>query len=89
MVPLESVLDLIGNTPLVDVSNLSANPRVKLMAKLENQNPFGSVKDRVAKAMIEAAIKDGALVSGQRIMDRQETPALHCAMLESKAPITT
>ena len=69
MVPLESVLDLIGNTPLVDVSNLSPNPRVRLMAKLENQNPFGSVKDRVAKSMIEAAIKDGALVPGQRIME--------------------
>lgn len=69
MVPLESVLDLIGNTPLVDVSNLSPNPRVKLMAKLENQNPFGSVKDRIAQAMIEAAIKDGALVPGQRIME--------------------
>jgi len=69
MVPLESILDLIGNTPLVDVSNLSPNPRVKIMAKLENQNPFGSVKDRIAKAMIEDAIKDGALVAGQRIME--------------------
>ncbi|MEY3816854.1 MAG: hypothetical protein RI966_831, partial [Actinomycetota bacterium] len=46
MVTNESVLDLIGNTPLVDVSNLSPNQNVRLMAKLENQNPFGSVKDR-------------------------------------------
>jgi cysteine synthase B len=44
----ESVLDLIGNTPVVDVSNLSPNPRVRLIAKLEGQNPFGSVKDRIA-----------------------------------------
>lgn len=69
MVPLESVLDLIGNTPLVDVSNLSSNPRVKLMAKMESQNPFGSVKDRIAKSMIEQAIKDGTLVPGQRIIE--------------------
>ena len=69
MVPLENILDLIGNTPLVEVSNLSPNPNVCLFAKLENQNPFGSVKDRIAKAMIETAIKEGALVPGQRIME--------------------
>lgn len=69
MVPLENILDLIGNTPLVEVSNLSPNPNVRLFAKLENQNPFGSVKDRIAKAMIETALKEGALVPGQRIME--------------------
>src|SRR5690348_15694218 len=53
-----NVLDLIGNTPVVDVSNLSPNPNVRIIAKLEMQNPFGSVKDRIAKAMIEAAEKD-------------------------------
>jgi cysteine synthase B len=63
------VLDLIGNTPLVDVSNLSPNPRVRLLAKLENQNPFGSVKDRIAKSMIERAEKSGKLSPGQRIME--------------------
>jgi len=68
-VPHESVLDLIGNTPVVDVSNLSPNPRVKLMAKLEGQNPFGSVKDRIAKSMIETAIKEGVLKPGQRITE--------------------
>ena len=65
----ESVLNLIGNTPLVDVSNLSPNPGVRLLAKLENQNPFGSVKDRIALSMIDQAIKEGALVPGQRIME--------------------
>ena len=65
----ESVLDLIGNTPVVDVSNLSPNPRVRLIAKLEGQNPFGSVKDRIAKSMIEQAIADGKLKPGQRIME--------------------
>ena len=48
----ESVLDLIGNTPLVEVSQLSPSPQVRLFAKLESQNPFGSVIDRIANAMI-------------------------------------
>ena len=65
----DSVLDLIGNTPMVDVSVLSPKPSVRLVAKLENQNPFGSVKDRIAKAMIEAAEKDGRLKPGQRILE--------------------
>ena len=65
----ESVLDLIGNTPIVDVSNLSPNPNVRILAKLEMQNPFGSVKDRIAKAMIERAEKDGRLLPGQTIVE--------------------
>ncbi|MCU0261268.1 MAG: cysteine synthase family protein [Ilumatobacteraceae bacterium] len=65
----ESVLDLIGNTPVVDVSNLSPNPKVRILAKLEMQNPFGSVKDRIAKAMIESAEKDGRLLPGQTIVE--------------------
>lgn len=63
------VLDLVGNTPMVDVSNLSPNPNVRIIAKLEMQNPFGSVKDRIAKAMIEAAEKDGKLLPGQTIVE--------------------
>lgn len=69
MVPNESVLDLVGNTPLVDVSRLSPNPNVRIIAKLENQNPFGSVKDRIAKAMIEDAEKNGRLVPGQTLIE--------------------
>jgi cysteine synthase B len=65
----ESVLDLIGNTPMVDVSNLSPNPNVRIVAKLESQNPFGSVKDRIAKAMIEDAEKHGRLQPGQTILE--------------------
>jgi cysteine synthase len=64
-----SVLDMIGNTPLVDVSALSPNPRVRILAKMESQNPFGSVKDRIGLAMIEAAEKDGSLAPGQRILE--------------------
>jgi cysteine synthase B len=66
-----SVLDLIGNTPLVDVSALSPNPRVRIYAKLEGQNPGGSVKDRAAKWMVDEAEKDGVLVpgSGQIVLE--------------------
>jgi cysteine synthase B len=64
-----SVLDMIGNTPVVDVSRLSPNPRVRIIAKLESQNPFGSVKDRIAKAMIDAAERDGRLRPGQTILE--------------------
>jgi cysteine synthase B len=50
-----SLLELVGNTPLVELPRLSPKPDVKLYAKLEGQNPTGSIKDRVALAMIEAA----------------------------------
>ncbi|MEI7619881.1 MAG: cysteine synthase family protein, partial [Actinomycetota bacterium] len=69
MLPYGNVIDLIGNTPMVDVSALSPNPNVRIVAKLESQNPFGSVKDRIAKSMIEQAEKDGALVPGQTIIE--------------------
>jgi cysteine synthase B len=69
MARYESVIDTIGNTPLVDVSELSPNPRVTLLIKLEGLNPGGSVKDRAAKYMIEEAEKDGSLRPGQRILE--------------------
>jgi cysteine synthase B len=65
----ENILELIGNTPLVDVSALSPNPKVSILAKLESQNPFGSVKDRIARHMIETAEKEGHLVPGQTIVE--------------------
>jgi len=65
----ENVLDMIGNTPLVDVSRLSPNPNVRLVAKLESQNPFGSVKDRIAKQMILDAEKNGRLQPGQTLIE--------------------
>ncbi|HZQ86970.1 MAG TPA: cysteine synthase family protein [Acidimicrobiales bacterium] len=64
-----SVLDLIGNTPMVDISALSPNPRARILLKLEGQNPGGSVKDRAAKWMIEEAEKDGSLKPGQVILE--------------------
>ena len=64
-----SVLELIGNTPLVDISTLSPNPGVRLLIKLEGQNPGGSVKDRIALSMVEEAEKDGTLVPGQTLIE--------------------
>jgi cysteine synthase B len=69
MAVFNSVLDLIGNTPLVDVSQLSPNPGVRILAKLEGQNPAGSVKDRIAKKMIEEAEADGSLSPGQQLIE--------------------
>ena len=60
-----SVLELIGNTPLVDISSLSPNPSARLFIKLEGQNPGGSVKDRVALSLVEQAEQDGLLVPGK------------------------
>ena len=59
-----SILELVGNTPLVELTRLSP-PGVQLIAKLEGQNPTGSIKDRVAKAMIEAAEASGELKPGR------------------------
>ena len=69
MARYDSILGLIGNTPLVDVSGLSPNPNVTILAKLEGQNPGGSVKDRVALSMIEEAEKNGDLRPGQTILE--------------------
>jgi [CysO sulfur-carrier protein]-thiocarboxylate-dependent cysteine synthase len=60
-----SVLELIGSTPVVDVSALSPKANVTIWAKLEGRNPAGSVKDRVALSLVEAAERDGRLIPGQ------------------------
>jgi len=65
----QDALDLIGNTPTVDVSQLSPNPAVRLLAKLESANPTGSVKDRTAKAMVLEAEADGTLGPGKQILE--------------------
>jgi cysteine synthase B len=70
--PRECCPDLIGsigNTPVVELKRLSPNDGVRLFAKLEFYNPTGSVKDRVAKSMIERAEAEGALQPGQRILE--------------------
>jgi cysteine synthase B len=63
-----SLLDLVGSTPLVELSRL-APPGARLYAKLEGQNPTGSTKDRVAKAMIEAAEAAGELEPGRELLE--------------------
>jgi len=64
-----SLLDLVGSTPLVELSRLSPKPSVRLFAKLEGQNPTGSIKDRVAVAMIDAAEASGELPLGRRLLE--------------------
>jgi cysteine synthase len=64
-----SVLDLIGRTPLVELSRLAPNPSLRLFAKLEGQNPTGSTKDRVALAMVEAAEASGELEPGRELLE--------------------
>jgi [CysO sulfur-carrier protein]-thiocarboxylate-dependent cysteine synthase len=64
-----SILDLIGDTPMVDVTSLSPNPDVRILAKLEGQNPAGSIKDRIAWNMVREAEADGVLTSGRTIIE--------------------
>jgi cysteine synthase B len=64
-----SILDLIGNTPLVELRSFAPRPEVHIYAKLEGQNPTGSVKDRIAKYMIEAGEKRGELKPGDTILE--------------------
>jgi [CysO sulfur-carrier protein]-thiocarboxylate-dependent cysteine synthase len=64
-----SLLELVGNTPLVELPRLSPKPSVRLYAKLEGQNPTGSIKDRVALAMIEAAEAAGELEPGRELLE--------------------
>ena len=69
MAVFTSVIDMIGDTPLVDVSMLSPNPDVRILAKIESQNPAGSVKDRIARKMIDEAEADGMLTPGKTIIE--------------------
>ena len=63
------IVQAIGNTPLVELRRLSPKPSVRLWAKLESHNPTGSVKDRVARALIEDAEERGAVSPGQTILE--------------------
>src|SRR5688572_33341391 len=65
---MKQILDLIGNTPLVEVRRMDVG-RCRLFLKLENQNPGGSIKDRVALAMIEAAERDGKISPGGLLVE--------------------
>ena len=65
----DSVLSLVGKTPLVRMRRVCPNPRVTICAKIESRNPGGSIKDRVALAMIEAAERSGELTSGRTVIE--------------------
>src|SRR3546814_8159067 len=66
---MQTILDLVGNTPLVNLKNVNPNPRVKVYAKLEGNNPGGSVKDRAAYWMIKGARDRGDLKPGIRLIE--------------------
>ena len=68
MTTAETVLDLIGNTPIVELRQIDTGP-CRLFVKLENQNPGGSIKDRIGLSMIEAAERDGRLKPGGTIVE--------------------
>jgi [CysO sulfur-carrier protein]-thiocarboxylate-dependent cysteine synthase len=64
-----SLLDLVGNTPLVELRRLTPKASVRMYAKLEGENPTGSIKDRVAKAMLDAAEASGELEPGRALLE--------------------
>ena len=65
----KTILDLIGDTPLIELQNMGLKTGVRVFAKLEGQNPTGSLKDRIALAMIERAEQEGKLTSGTVILE--------------------
>src|SRR5512136_527438 len=65
----QSLLESIGSTPIVEISSLSTNPGVRILAKLEGNNPGGSVKDRPARRMILAAEESGELTPDKVILE--------------------
>lgn len=66
---MKNIIDCIGNTPLIEIKHLSPNPNVKIYAKLEGNNPGGSVKDRTALNMIQSAISRGDVKKGTRLIE--------------------
>ncbi len=99
----DSLLDSVGRTPLVGLPRLSPSPEVRLWAKLEDRNPTGSIKDRAALAMVEAAEADGSLRPGDTILEptsgntgislamaaRLKGYSLICVMPENTSPERT
>lgn len=66
---MAGIIDLIGNTPLVELTKLNPNPGVRVFAKLEGNNPGGSVKDRASLNMIRSAIERGEIKEGTRLVE--------------------
>jgi len=66
---MAGIIDLIGNTPMVEIIKLNPNPNVKIYAKLEGNNPGGSVKDRAALNMVKSALERGEIKSGTKLIE--------------------
>ena len=66
---MASLIDLIGNTPMVEIKKLNPNPKVRIFAKLEGNNPGGSVKDRASLNMIRSAIERGDIKPGTKLIE--------------------
>lgn len=66
---MAGIIDLVGNTPLVEIKKLNPNPKVQIYAKLEGNNPGGSVKDRAALNMIRSALERGDIKKGSRLIE--------------------
>ena len=64
-----TLLNLVGNTPLVELTRLAPKPGIRIFAKLEGQNPSGSIKDRIALAMVEQGEREGFLRPGGAIVE--------------------
>lgn len=66
---MPTLLDFVGNTPLVELTRMNPNPKVKLLGKLEGHNPGGSVKDRAAYSMIKGAVECGEIKPGMKLIE--------------------
>jgi cysteine synthase B len=66
---MAGIIDLVGNTPLVEITRLNPNPKVKIYAKLEGNNPGGSVKDRAALNMIRSALERGEINKNTKLIE--------------------
>lgn len=66
---MSSLLDLVGNTPLVELRRVNPNPKVRIFGKLEGNNPGGSVKDRAAYSMIKGALERGEVKAGMKLVE--------------------
>src|SRR6478736_1909317 len=66
---MASIIDLVGNTPMVEIKKLNPNPNVRIYAKLEGDNPGGSVKDRPALNMIRSALERGDIKAGSKLIE--------------------
>ena len=81
---MKTILDAIGKTPMIEIQKINPYPKVKILAKLEGANPAGSVKDRIAKTMIQDAEKKGLLTPGKTIIEATSgNTGLGLAMISS------